>query len=136
MLPKKPRILLACSDRAYKRLLPVLPNHELTHAKNLTDAETALKAHRFNLLMIGTRFDESRMFDLLRYLKADPKYSQIPIICFRAIRFTAREDESLVRIVEMACKEIGANCFLDLAAFPHGKAENDALPNIIDRLLI
>lgn len=135
MLPKRARILVACAERAYRRLLLILVDQELTYARNFTDAEAALKADGFDLIMIGSRFDESRMFDLLRYLKADPKYSAIPVICFRGIRFAAREDESLLRIVEMACKEIGANCFLDLAAFPHDKAGDDAVRNIINRLL-
>ncbi len=135
MLPTKPRILLACAERTYRRLVSVLPDHELTYARNFPDAEAALKANDFNLIMIGSRFDESRMFDLLRYLKADPNYSEIPVICFRGIRFAPYEDESLLRIVEMACKEVGASFFLDLAAFPDDEAGNDTLRRIIDRLL-
>jgi hypothetical protein len=135
MLPKKARILLASAERAYTRLFSVLPDHELTYVRNFTDAETALKADGFDLIMIGSRFDEARMFDLLRFLKADSKYSEIPVICFRGLRFSAREDESLLRIVEMACKEMGASCFVDLAAFPHDEAGDGALRNVIDRLL-
>jgi hypothetical protein len=56
MLPKKARILLACAERAYTRLLAVLPGHELTYARKFTDAEAALKAHGFDLIMIGSRF--------------------------------------------------------------------------------
>ncbi len=135
MLPKNARILLACAEPAYRRLTLILVDHELTYARNFTQAEAALKTRGFDLIMIGSRFDESRMFDLLCHLKADPKYSQIPVICFRGIRFAAREDESLLRIVEIACKEMGANCFLNLAGFSDDKAGNDAVRNIIDRLL-
>lgn len=68
MLTKKARILLACAECAYRRLLALFPDHELTYARNFIDAEATLKADGFDLIMIGSRFDESRMFDLLRYV--------------------------------------------------------------------
>jgi hypothetical protein len=71
MLTKKDRILLA-SQNALRRLLAVLPDHELIYARNFIDPEATLKAHGFDLIMTGSRFDESRMFDLLATSKPTP----------------------------------------------------------------
>jgi hypothetical protein len=135
MTPTKARILLACVRQAYTRLFTILSAHELTYASTLSDAQAALKIDRFNLIMIGTRFDGSRMFDLLRYVKADDKYSRVPVICFRGMKFGDTEEKFIVRTVEMACKEMGANSFFDLLAFADDSLGNAGVRSIINRLL-
>src|SRR5437870_13665032 len=85
MAAKKSRILVACVQEAYPRLFAIFTGHELTFVTTLADAHQALKADRFNMIMIGVNFDESRMFDLLQHVRADSKYSRVPVVCFRGI---------------------------------------------------
>ena len=77
MAAKKSHILLACVQDGYTRLFAILTGHELTFVTTLADAQTALRADRFNMIMIGVNFDESRMFDLLQYVRADSKYTRV-----------------------------------------------------------
>src|SRR5437899_9265582 len=73
MAAKKSRILVACVQEAYTRLFAIFTGHELTFVTTLADAQTALRADHFNVIMIGVNFDESRMFDLLQHVRADSK---------------------------------------------------------------
>jgi hypothetical protein len=131
----KTRVLVAAVQQAHRRLIAILPGHELSFVSTFTDADAALKADGFNLLMVGTQFDESRVFDLLRSLKADANYSRIPVICFRGIKFAATYDKSLLQIVETACKEMGAAHVFDLVAFPDDARGNAHVRSVTNRVL-
>lgn len=133
--PKKTRILLACAEKAYTRLYAILSDHEITFVSTLADAEATLKGDDFNLIMIGTRFDGSRIFDLLRSVKRDARHSGLPVICFRGIKLTETKDKSLLRTVEMACKEMGANSFFDLLAFADDRLGNAGVRSIVNHLI-
>ncbi len=88
-----------------------------------------------SLIMVGTHFDGSRVFDRLRSVKTDAKYSRVPVICFRGIKFADTYDKSLLQIVEMACREMGAAHFFDLVAFADDAQGNAAVGSIITQLL-
>jgi hypothetical protein len=135
IVPMKTRVLVASVQQAHRRLIAILGGHDLTFVSTLTEAEAALRADGFNLIMVGTHFDESKVFDLLRSVKADAKYSRVPVICFRGIKFAETYDKSLVQIVEMACKEMGAAHFFDLVAFPDDARGNAHVRSVINRVL-
>ena len=135
MAAKKSRILLACVQDAYTRLFAILTGHELTFVTTLADAHTALKADRFNMIMIGVNFDESRMFDLLQHVRADSKYTRVPVVCFRGVVTPDAEFRFALEEVEVACDAMGANTFFDLMAFPDSSLGNAAVRNIIAALL-
>jgi hypothetical protein len=131
---KNARIFLACLQQSYNRLLPLISPYQVTFVKTLADAKSELKANRFNLIIIGTHFDDSKVFDLLRYVKENVNCTGVPVICFRGVKFGHAEDKSLVRIIEMACKEMGADWFFDLVGFENKRAEEDALRKVLNRL--
>jgi hypothetical protein len=135
VVPKTARILLACVQQAQRRLFAILPEHELRFVSTLADAKAALKADGFDLIMIGTHFDESRVFDLLRHLKSDRRYSTVPVICFRGIKFAGTQDKSLLHIIEVACKAMGAAYFFDLVAFGDDALGNAGVRSVINRVL-
>lgn len=77
----------------------------LERAKVLVTADTPL-------VVCGCHFDEGRMYELLRYLKARPPLSSIP---FLAIRTTEGElDEAMYESVKIATGALGGNGFVDL----------------------
>lgn len=103
----KARILLACAQQAHRRTLAILPGHELSFVGTSNDAEAALKANGYDLIMIGIHFDESRAFDLLRY-EGRRGLSEGAGDLFSRHQIHGTADKSLLRRVEMACKEIRA----------------------------
>ena len=54
---------------------------ETTLVHTLGEARAALRAHSFDLLVTGARFDDSRMFDLLREVRADARHKDLRIVC-------------------------------------------------------
>jgi hypothetical protein len=127
------RIILASARRPYQRLFAILSGHTIRFVTTLDDAQDALAGDPFDLVMIGTYFDESRMFDLLRQVRADERYANVPVICFRGVLQAGshfnRED------VEVACRSIGATAFFDLAEFPDDAAGNAAVRKIISEVM-
>jgi CheY-like chemotaxis protein len=132
---KKARILVACVRRAYTRLFAILSGRELAFVDTLAEAQAALKAGGFDLVLIGLYFDESRMFDLLRHIRADEKYDRVPVVCFRGV--TAPDGQSQLGLegVGAACDALRASAFLDLLAFPDDATGNAALRKTIEDFL-
>jgi hypothetical protein len=129
---KKTRILVASAHNAYKRLFVILPGYDLRFVETLADAQSALKAGDFSLIMIGIYFEQSKMFELLKYVRSDIRYAEVPVACFRGILLPGLFD---LKPFELRCKALGANAFLDLTAFSDDAFGNAALRNRIISLL-
>ena len=132
MAEKKKRILVASAHNAYKRLFVILPGYDLRFVGTLAEAQSALKADDFSLIMIGIYFEQSKMFELLRYIKSDRKYADIPVVCFRGIPLSGSFD---VKPLELRCRALGASAFLDLTAFTDDGFGNAALRSRLISLL-
>jgi hypothetical protein len=74
------------------------------------------------------------MFDLLQYVRANDKYGQVPVVCFRGIGLEDARSKYLEANCETACKAMDASYF-DLTAFADDERGNDAVPQIIYGLL-
>jgi CheY-like chemotaxis protein len=135
MAAGKARILLGSVRQAYTRLFAILSGHDLQFVSTLAAARDALEGNAFDLIMIGIHFDESRMFELLHSVRADKRYAEVPVICFRGI---AMEDSQIgfsLDAVEAACTAAKANAFFDLTAVPDDASGNSTVRNLIDRVL-
>ena len=64
-------------------------------------------------MVCGCHFDEGRIYDLLRYVKADPALAQVP---FMAVRCVEGEllDDALYESVKIAVRALGGHTFVDL----------------------
>jgi CheY-like chemotaxis protein len=136
MVAKKRRILLASARPAYTRLLAILSGYELEFVTTLLGAKAALKGNRFDMIMIGVHFDESRMFELVEHLRADGRYADLPVVCFRGILIADSQDSFAGESIEIACKALGANSFFDLIAYPDDAMGNAAVRSILNRVII
>ncbi len=90
--------------------------HTLQQAKALVTADTPL-------VLCDCHFDEGRMYELLRYMKARPALSRVP---FLAIRVSEGElEDAMYESVKIATKALGADGFIDLFRWQvrHGEAE-------------
>ena len=131
-MPEKKKILVASAHSAYKRLFAILPGYDLRFVETLTEGQSALKTDGFSLIMIGIYFEQSKMFELLRFAKSDPKYADIPVVCFRGVLLS---DSFEVKPFELRCKALGASAFFDLTAFTDDAFGNAALRSSLISLL-
>jgi CheY-like chemotaxis protein len=125
----KKSILVADGD-ADSRLQAILQGCELTYAHTLEEAAHAALKHNFELIVIDMHFDDSRMFDLLRYLRSEERLRSTPVICLRSHRFewTNIAGEGL----EIAVKALGGQAFIDLAKYGTDPAADLQIRKLID----
>lgn len=74
------RILTAVAPDTAERVRRILTGHELRFVNDLAAAKVALENDRIKLIFVGARFDESRMFDFLDYIRKDAEHKKIPIV--------------------------------------------------------
>lgn len=67
-----------------------------------------------DLIVCGIHFDDSRMFDLLRLVKADPKSRSIPFFCFRDLE--SELAPAILESLDISSRALGAAGFVDLYA--------------------
>ncbi len=112
MEQRKISVLCAAVPELDERLRDCLPEHELTFVRTMHQAVAALRRDGFRLVVIDLNFDESRMFELLQYLRALPKYGDVPVICIYGDHLNL--SDALIRNIDVAVKALGGMAFLDL----------------------
>lgn len=125
------KILVAVSLQA----LPVM-----THALSadfillpcltLDQARQALRANEIDLAIAGIHFDESRMFDLLRYAQADPATDGIPFLCLKIL--DDRIAPTFLQSAEIASRALGARDFIDLSEWRARLGDDEAFRQLRD----
>jgi hypothetical protein len=108
----KPHVLAAFPSFAQEALARLLGDDvQLNAVATLHDARDALAADgEIVLVLCGVHFDESRMYDLLRYVRAT--YPALPFLCCRVL------DSEIPQIsreaIRIAAEALGATFFVDL----------------------
>lgn len=83
----------------------------LTFCTSLTEAESLLD-RRFDVIVCGTHFAESKMFDLLRLAKLKPETQAVPFLCIRVL--DGEIDSTAFQGISIAARALGAAGFIDL----------------------
>lgn len=122
------RILVADRPESDGRLAAILAGHELVFVHKLADAIGALRGARFDLVLVGVHFDESRMFDLMRCLAEGTQ-----IVCVRSQHFVS--PAITLEGLEIAAKALGCSLFLDLTWYADDATGNGAVRKLLDALL-
>ena len=126
------KILVADVPQMDGRYSKAFAGWEVAWARTLAEAHQSLDAGRCDLVVIGVYFDASQMFDLLRYIRADEEHSEVPVICVRGQPgFTAVSGRTL----EMTCKALAADTFIDLLHFADEAGGNAALRAAVSQFL-
>jgi DNA-binding NtrC family response regulator len=126
------KILVADVPHMDGRYTAALAGWELVWVRTLAQAHQALEAGPCDLVVIGVYFDDSQMFDLLRYIRADEEHSEVPVVCVRGQPgFTAVSGRTL----EMTCKALAADTFIDLLHFADQAAGDAALRAAVSQFL-
>jgi DNA-binding NtrC family response regulator len=126
------KILVADVPQMDGRYLAAFAGWQVAFVRTLVEAQHALDAARYDLVVIGVYFDDSQMFDLLRAIRGDDEYGEVPIVCVRGHPgFTAISSRAL----EMTVKALAADEFIDLLHYADEAAGNAALRAAAERYL-
>ena len=129
-MPK--RILVADTSDSDRRLSAILAGQDVMFARTIGEAQRLLAQQQFDLVMIGVHFDDSRMFDLVRAIRADDFQNEVPIVCVRGTPgYTVVSTSTL----ESALKVLAADTFVDLLHFAQEHSGNAALRAAVQRYL-
>jgi DNA-binding NtrC family response regulator len=77
------------------RTATLLAGHEVTTARTIAQARSALQKGEFGLLVVGATFDDSRMFDLVREIRSEARYDGLRVVCIVPTRTLAPACEAL-----------------------------------------
>lgn len=114
-------------------LARALAAHRLRFVRTVEEALRALGGERFDLLIIGVQFDDSRMFDLLRWARSQGRLDDLPVLCLRQARGALLSFSA--NILEVACRALRADAFVDLSSAGEEAARTAALREAVEALL-
>ena len=80
-MPAPTRVLVADVPEMDGKIRECLPGHDLSFVRTMYDAVRVLRHDGFQLVVIGLEFDESRMLELLQYVRGLPHYQDVPVVC-------------------------------------------------------
>jgi CheY-like chemotaxis protein len=106
------KVLVADVPEMDQTIRDCLPGQNLTFVRTMREAISALRRDGFGLILIGLHFDESRMIELLSYVRGLDKYRDAPVICVQGIEVNL--PESVLKSIDVAVKALGGTAFLDL----------------------
>lgn len=112
-MPKPTRVLVADVPEMDEKIRDCLPDHHLTFVRTMYEAISALRHDGFQLIVIGLEFDESRMLELLQYVRGLSKYKDIPVVCVHADHLNL--SEAVMKNIDIAVKALGGMAFINLA---------------------
>ena len=127
-------ILLAVGDPLCERLKRVLAGHRLTCPRNVAETERLLSRHEYAMIIIGVRFDESRMFEVLRLVRILDPNRTTPVVC--VLPASSGMSEVSIEGLDHAVKAMLANAFLNFDHFPDDEAGNGRVRRIVDYLIL
>lgn len=125
------RILVAASPEPRAIVERILAGHELTCAETMGQAEQFLQGRTFDLIVCTIAFDESRMFDLLQFVKSRAE-GRIPFVA-ALVRPEILPSTTARWIVAFTCGALGGEAFLDIAEY--GENPERKMREAIERLL-
>jgi len=135
-LSPPPRILLAAAPVSLEPLALAIGSEFATNvAHNIAQAKAEL-VHSFDLVVCGLYFDDSRMFDLLRHMKAEASTRVIPFLAVKAT--PGQLSATLLQGVEIACAALGAEKFVELSEWVRLEGQPAAhtrFRNLVTRIL-
>lgn len=109
---KRVGVLIAAAPISVKAIAAALSDEfDVDYVSSLADA-TSCSYKQIDVILCGLCFDESRMFDLLRYTQLHPRARALPFICISAVEHTL--SGTITQSIEIACRALGGAGFIDL----------------------
>ena len=132
MYGKTQRILTAVHPDTVERISRILKCHDLVIVETIKAARAALDADTIDLIFVGARFDQSRMFDFLDFLRKHVEHRKIPIAA--AIVIPTKMSANTIKGIAHTSKIYGASLFINLNDFPDEPVSNQRVRLIIETL--
>ena len=107
-----PRILAADEPEGIAVLQQALATTLELKVVYTLDAARAALAEPPPLVICGCQFDEGRMYDLLRHLKAQAPLQRVPFMAVRCLQ--GELEDAIYESVKIAVRALGGNAFVDL----------------------
>ena len=117
-----------------ERVRRILEGHELIFVNSLRAAEDALENDGIELIVVGARFDQSRMFDLLEYIRKNAQHKNIPIVA-AVVGLTSMSQQTVAGLAHTT-KIFGASVFVNLNDFADDETQNTRLRLMVSALLL
>jgi|SRR5689334_19593917 len=111
------KVLVADIPEADEKIRDCLPGHDLHFVRTLGAAVRELRRDGYQLIVIDMHFDDSRMFELLRYVRSLPTHKDVPAICVQCEEVML--SEAVLKNMEDAVKALGGTAFVDLRDGSH-----------------
>jgi hypothetical protein len=134
MSPAQGHVLLALSAQTRDRVLACLAGCDTVWAQTFAEVRAAMDRRHFDLIVIGTHFEESSTFDILRHARErDP---EARLVCVRGRPFPPALGRSTMRAFEAASEVLGAALVIDLFDYPDDEDGNRAIGALFERQLL
>ena len=127
------RILVAVHPDAVDRVRRILGGHDLREVKTVDEAKASLVAEKVDFVFLGARFDESRMFEFLEYLRRHEQHRNIPVAA--CILAPTTMTQTTIEGLADTAKLYGAREFINLNDFADEPAENRRVRLLIETVL-
>jgi CheY-like chemotaxis protein len=108
------RVLLAQGSGIDREIRHGLSGCEVTSVQTFEEASRALGQKPFRLVLIDLQFEQSRMLELLEYLKSLDAYQDVPVVCLQGT--DRRVTSSIRQNMNHAVRALGGRAFFDLHA--------------------
>jgi hypothetical protein len=132
-------ILIAAAPAAAAVISNVMGSLARMMTAHTLDEAVQAAAAGVDLIIAGTYFDNSRMFDLLNQLKSNVLTRDIPVLCVRGVSApavlgaqTSQPVLASFDVVASACKALGAVDFVDLCARQRDVGDEHANDELLD----
>ena len=102
------RILVANDLQGFKRLAGILKGEEVRFVQTLSEAKQLLNSVRFDLVIAGVHFDDSRAVELLQIVRTNKKTEKTPFVFIRTRHSSmALEIEKTINTLQKALDHSG-----------------------------
>jgi hypothetical protein len=109
-------VLIADVPEMEEVLRSCFSSRAVTYVYYFDTAVRALRVGAFGMVVIGLQFDESRMFQLVQFVRCLPRYDNTPVVCIRGmpsiLSAAAREG------IRQAVLASGGDAFVDFGLAP------------------
>ena len=105
--------------------------YALQHAGTVDQARQLITAET-PLVLCGCHFDDGRMYDLLRSMKATAGLAQVPFLAIRVLE--GGLDDTLYESVKIATRALGADGFVDLFRWQRRYGAAEAAHRLTQRI--
>ncbi len=130
----KPKMLMALSPENIPVATSLFDSEYALTISTSMDHAKAMLNERFHLIAATACFDESSMFDLLRYCKANPALGSLPFI---AMRLQGAElDNTTHQAIHIASQALGAEGFIDFNRLERTAGTSNPEAKFLDRIRI